>query len=313
MKKQFSRIYRGWSGIGEDRLVIGLPTKGCLWVRKGKPCIHCSAVNVTRKFHPIEDPELFIINEIENHKHRSIGCICFYTAGSSLDITEIDDRNLEAILIRMKNCLNPSKIVLESHPAFIDGKRLARYIYLLENTNLEIVMPLETTVKNTREHIGKKFSNRYYEAKMKEVKDSGSKCAVSLLLKPPGLTEAESIREIDLSIRWVSKLGADRIIIEPMVVYPKTRLAQLFYEGKYRTAWLWTILHLCEKYLHEEKVELGGEFEYPIPISRPYNCMLCSNRVNIVLKRYQKRRSLEGSREIGCPCKKEWQNEINNN
>jgi len=303
-----SRVYDscGSNALGK-RLVIGIPTIGCRWWRCARGCVHCSVASVVALHKPLSSPAELVRAELARWRDITFQEVCVYTPGSITDDSEVSSMELAEIIEIVREEASPERLIIESRPELIRGEMLADLRRRSGKMIIEVSIPLESANPKTRGLIGKDFTNDMFVAAARDVNQAGCAFSTTVLLKPPGLSEGESIRDAWESLIWLRPLGPCRVVIEPMFVYDNTPLAVQYRQGLYKPPWLWSVLALIEL-SGEMDVEAGGEFVYPIPIARPNNCDICSAAVEEFLRR--KSKGLICAKRPKCKCEKEWMIEI---
>ena len=293
------------------RLVIGIPTIGCRWVRNSVGCVHCHAPIVMVLHKPCNSPLNLVKNEIIKWKNKKIDIVCLYSPGSVLDSSEISQIELEKIILEIKNYFNPQKIILEVRPELVNRNALIAIKNIAKEIIIEVCMPLESSNHQTRKLIGKTFSNNKFQKAVSCIKESGCVFSTTLVLKPPGLSEYEAIIDIRNSLSWLTELIPYRVIIEPIMVYEGTKLGELFFAEQYQPSWLWSIYAAME-FSSINSIEVGGEFFYPSPIAISHNCGNCSKIIENYLRHTNWGLIKSQGRNIElCQCVFDWLDEIN--
>jgi hypothetical protein len=174
-------------------------------------------------------------------------------------------------------------------------------------SSIEIVVPLESAKMSTRRLVGKTFTNAEFIMAAEMIRESGALFSTSVLLKPPGLTEAAAIDDACESLAWAALLQPARTVLEPMFIYEGTRLQQLYLDGKYVPPWLWSVLDVREA-VQMPHVEVGGELHYPAPYATPRSCVKCNGVVWHALRRPNPTEARRAIRTT-CDCRERWQRE----
>jgi len=295
------------SGNRVSRLVIGVPTRGCRWWLGGAGCVHCSVGSVLSLHAAVRSPLEHVERELRHWEGHSFKSICIYTPGSALDGVEIDTGELGEIVAAIRELSGPKKITLESRPELVSDEVLASIRCRAQKTTVEIVVPLESSNVDTRKVIGKHFTNDDFIGAARRIKQSGCTFSTTILIKPPGLSEAEAIHDGRESLSWLRMLEPARVVVEPMAVYDDTALANLYRDGLYHPPWLWSV-HAVMISTADMNVEMGGEFYYPSPIALSRNCPRCSVVMEVALREMG-----TGNRNIrlpSCPCREQWLDQV---
>jgi archaeosine synthase beta-subunit len=270
-------------------------------------CPHCAVGSVVAMHERVASPAEFVRAELARWDQTTFREICVYTPGSILDSEEVDVTELAAIIEIIRKNASPEKLVIETRPELVVQETLADLRRRGGKMSIEVSIPLESADSRVRKMIGKHFENDKFVAAVNAVKKSGCAFSTTVLIKPPGLSEGESIRDAWESLMWLFPMNPCRVVLEPMFVYDDTPLATLYLDGRYKPPWLWSLLALLEA-AGEMAVEPGGEFVYPVPIARPKNCDKCSTIVDEYCRRNIHR--VKYSDRPKCACENEWRSEV---
>ncbi len=235
-----------------------------------------------------------------------------YNAGNLLNESEMPFNALEKICLRISQNPHIKRISIESKPEYIDAEKLKRIAFILQGKEIEIGMGIETLNEKVRDLcINKPYSRRLLEKKVELMLNLGVIPKAYLLLKPPFLTEQESIDDFLSSYRQLHQMGIHRIDCETMTVEDHTLVHLLWQKGLYRTPWLWTIIYLLEQ-LKESKIYFTP-FRYIVnSLAIARNCAQCSEHVKNSIFDYQEGKlSLEELVKLDCSCKADWLADLN--
>jgi radical SAM enzyme (TIGR01210 family) len=152
------------------------------------------------------------------------------------------------------------------------------------NVELEIGMGFESSndlVRNICVNKGEKIED--FKNAIELINERGFLSLAYVLLKPPFLTEQESIDDASASVHDAVSLGFDRISLEPMTIHKYTVVDALRYANQYSTPWLWSVLEVINNCRDVDNLGIGGIGYYPIPLysSRNYcECEIIAEKVN---------------------------------
>ena len=307
-----ARPYAAWTGsdrIGSrvlSTLTVILKTGGCSWNR----CRMCSFRNVRLGAAGEGELARLLLAQVSWLKDRfpmdNIDCVKIYTSGSFFDPAEVPGAARDAIgsLVRGKI------VIAETRPEFVVTDRVALFREIIDDGShdlpLYVAIGLETSNDFIREKcINKGFSWDDFLLASKAARSAGAGVKTYLLVKPPFLTERESIEDVVSSINALRGI-ADMISLNPCSVQKGTELEYYWKRGEFRPPYLWSILTIL---LRAERHILCD----PLSGGRPrgaHNCGTCDRTILQGIRDYSlsgDRGLLEALLGMDCTCKKEWE------
>jgi radical SAM enzyme (TIGR01210 family) len=280
-----------------DALVIVLRSKGCFWSRESG-CLMCGYNNDCLSSVTFED----LVNQFElaMGQHAGQSYLKIYTSGSFFDPNEIEIETQERIMGLAGQ--KASQVLVESRPEFVTAENLQRATYLVKK--LEVAVGLETANDDVRSRcINKGFQFSDYKRACGILQKNDASIRTYLLLKPPYISEGESINDVKRSIEKVSELSAT-ISINPVNVQRGTVVESLWKRGHYRPPWLWSLIEVLKTPSNARLVSApsGGGSKRGI-----HNCGKCDKSVLSSVRDF----SLGGDagifEDLSCGCMEEWQ------
>ena len=284
-----------------DSFTIIFRTKGCSWAEEAG-CLMCG-------YHTASNPHIQqedILKQLE--KARSIydgeRLVKIYTSGSFLDPREIQPTLGEKVL----RSFEADKIIIESRSEFVKHDVLNEYSKSVPC--LEVSIGLEShndfVLNNC---INKGSTVEDYRIASELIFEQGLKLRTYLLLKPPFLTEYESIQDLIRSISSVSS-SDNTVSINPVNIQKDSFLEKLWYRGEYRPPWIWSIIESL----------INADLKGPIVISRAglgskrgaHNCGKCDERLISLIDEFNLTKDLDvfsGCFSI-CDCTELWRAEM---
>jgi len=228
-----------------------------------------------------------------------------YTSGSFTDEKEVPLAAREGILGRVKE--SGAKMLFESRPEFINAESMQDCVSICPN--LEVAIGLESANDRVLEKsIHKGFTFSDYERAASSALKAGATVRTYLLLKPPYLTEEESINDVINSISKASQYS--RVItVNPVNVQRRTRVEKLWKSWAYRPPWLWSIVEVLRRaesgdsLLLSSMVGAGSD-------RGPHNCGSCDADVVASIDGFnltQDERKLE---KRDCGCREKWRESL---
>ena len=207
--------------------------------------------------------------EIDPAAPMSVPDIKLYNSGNFFDIRAIpaDQRaKLGALVSRFRT------VIVEDHPAFCD-QQCAQFNELLEG-QLEVAIGLETIHPEILPWLNKQMTVDTFRSAVELLTNSGIRVRTFILLRPPGLSEAEGIQWAMRSIEFAFDCGVECCSVVP-VRGGNGALDQLQDSGKFTT----TTIHSMEEVL-ERGLELnrGRVFMDLWDVENFYRCNSCGEQ-----------------------------------
>ena len=282
-------------GKGVDAFVLILRTKGCSWAWNSGGCTMCGYVNDSSA--NVGERELDIQLERAMTAYSGEPYVKIFTSGSFLDPEEVPSAFAERLVRAFGE--RAERILIESRPEYVTPDTLTP---LKKQAELEIALGLESVNDRIRlRSINKGFTFDDYLKAIDVIKAEGLVSKTYLLLKPPFLTEQESLRDAIESIKAVDGL-TETISLNPVNIQNRTLVEYLWRRGIYRTPWLWTLLEALKtptkSRLMSSPTAGGGE-------RGVHNCGKCDKEIIERIEGFSvtQDRSLLNAE---CSCKKDW-------
>lgn len=281
-----------------DAGVVILRTTGCSHFHEG-PCSMCG--------YNIESSSDITPEDISKQFERAVaglGDVRFlkvYTSGSFLDPREVPHEVMTRILEHCKE--RKSRLLFESRPEYVTDERLDELVAC--HDDLEIALGLESANDRVLTYsINKGFSTSDYVTSAEAISNHGIDVRTYVLLKPPFLTESESVADAIGTIRFASAYS-QTISLNPVNVQRGTIVEKLWRNWAYRPPWLWSVLEVLKASQDVDRRIVcdpsGGGTE-----RGAHNCGKCDEVILDSLRTFslgQDHRTL-GSPE--CECKELW-------
>ena len=303
-----------YKGRQVNRVIIALSSRGCsLLHRPQGGCLHCGLIN-DGIINPVFDQgELFTYFKERLKKFNFSGypVLCIYTPGSFLDNLEIDEEIQYKIISLVVQKAELKKIILESLPQFITEEKIKNLKSMLGSKEIEIAVGLDSQADLIRKIcINKNFSLKIFNRACGLLKKREIPFSVFALLKPPFLTEQESITDTIQTAKYAFKMGAAAVSIEPNTVQKNTFTWTLFQHKQYRPPWLWSIIEVIKNLPPELEIRIGGIVVYPQALQSAYNCPRCSTEFQHKIQQFNLDQDRHIFENLDCICKKQWQDEL---
>jgi archaeosine synthase beta-subunit len=236
--------------------------------------------------------------------YRDEPYVKFYTSGSFLDDREVDPASREAFLGAFAG--RARRVLFETLPEFAQPATLDPLRAAFPG-EIEVALGLEST----QPVILQKFINKGappsdYLAAGDRVRSLGLKAKAYLLLKPPYLTEGESIEDVVRSV-GVAAEHFDAISINPVHIQNGTVVEWLYRRGRYRPPWLWSLLEAMQRGADVRGTTRLVTFPTAGGLARgPHNCGQCDRAVLDALETASLDQSFGGLAGPECECRGTW-------
>ena len=290
-----------------DTFLIILRTRGCSWAIKSG-CSMCGYFNdsIWKK---ISDEEILsqINYAMKNYSNQPF--IKIFTSGSFLDNTEISQKLRKDILkILFQKC---KKVSVESRPEFITDKNLSEIKKISGSKIFEIGVGLETADDYIRKRfINKGFVFNDYKKAADLLKKYGFKIKTYVLIKPPFLTERQSI---DDAVKTVEKIKdvTDVISFNPCNVQRRTFVEYLWKNKKYRPPWLFTVVEILKQSSKiTDDVLLKCDIAGGGSIRGAHNCKSCDTTFLKAIKSFSLNQDINIFKGLDCDCREKWLDQL---
>ena len=303
-----SRFVNQWveeEAIGPERVlafVLILKTKGCYWADL-KGCSMCgySRDTLGRSATP---SELLAQLTAAVARYRGEPYVKIYTSGSFLDDREVDPESRRAIT---KGFGRARRLLFETLPEFVTEANLAPLKDAFPG-EIEVALGLESTDPIVLQRFVNKGSTpAEYLAAADRVRAFGLRAKGYLLLKPPYLTESESIEDVVRSVREASP-HFDALSINPVHIQGGTVVEWLYRRHRYRPPWLWSIVETLQR--GAEAREGARLVSFPTAggvVRGPHNCGRCDANVLQAIREASLSQRFETLDRPSCSCREEWE------
>lgn len=306
-----------WGKLTEtsDKNVITLvlPTRGCSWaLSKEGGCSVCGYVNDSARNRPIPFNEILVkipelINQADPGKPIELK---LFNSGSFFDEKDVPKSLRQKIIEEIKKFPNILKVSVESRPEYIINclDIIKETIHLLGSIKLEIGIGLESSNDVIlRDCWNKGSSLEEYNESVQILRSLDVRIKSYIFVKPPFLTERESIYDTIQTSRKAATIGTDIISFNPCNIQNGTLVHNLFKKDRYDPPWLWSILFIINT-VRDEFPEAQILFE-PIAAAKPrgvHNCGKCDKKVLHLIDRVINNEKLPKDFKKICTCFQNW-------
>jgi radical SAM enzyme (TIGR01210 family) len=294
-----------WSedeALGTERVrafVAILRTRGCYWADV-KGCSMCGYAKDTLG-RSASSEELGEQLDRILARYRDEPYVKLYTSGSFLDDREVDPESRVRIASAFRG--RARRLLFETLPEFAVPTMLAP-VRDAFGGELEVALGLESTQPEVLGRLINKGSPPSdYLAAADRVRAAGARAKAYLLLKPPYLTEAESVADVVLSMD-VAHDRFDAFSVNPVHIQNGTVVEWLFRRGRYRPPWLWSLVAAMRAGASLRGSARFVTFPTAGGLPRgPHNCGKCGSRVLAALEEASLSQRFEGLEELDCACR----------
>jgi archaeosine synthase beta-subunit len=302
---RYVNLWREPEALGTERVtafVAILRTRGCYWADV-KGCSMCGYAKDTlgRSATP-EELRSQLDGVLRAYKDEPY--VKFYTSGSFLDDREVDPESREAFLAAFAG--RARRVLFETLPEFAQPATLDPLKAAFPG-DIEVALGLESTQPVVLQRfINKGAPPSEYFAAGDRVRALGLKAKAYLLLKPPYLTEGESIEDVVRSV-GIAAPHFDAISINPVHIQNGTVVEWLYRRGRYRPPWLWSLVEALRRGAEVRGATRLVTFPTAGGLPRgPHNCGRCDHPVLDALETASLDQSFDGLLTLDCSCRSDW-------
>jgi len=293
-----------------NAFVIILRTRGCSWMFQSG-CTMCGYFNDSM-LSPVTADQL--INQYQKAMTQYDGeeIVKIFTSGSFLDVKEVPETVQEYILSDLDTKIQ--KIAVESRPEYVTKKTMTYLKKIVTNTEIDIGIGLETSQDNIRNlAINKGFTFKDYLNAVTMIHNHNFSVKTYMLIKPPFLTEKETIKDAKTTIDHVLHHASDHDILSfnPTSVQKNTLIEYLWRRHQYRPPWLWSIIEIltyAAKQTHNIRIQCditgGGKKR------GAHNCLDCDNDVLKAIKEFSLHQKTHVFQNVSCSCQNLWKDQL---
>lgn len=289
-----------------NSLTIILNTGGCRWARAGG-CTMCGYVAESVDGGSVGHANLMtqiehcLQHEAEN-ADESADLIKIYTSGSFLDEREVPAETREAIAAAFGD---RERMVLESLPDFVERENLTAFTE--QGLEVDVAIGLETATDRVRhDSVNKYFDFSDFENACAEALAAGAGVKAYLLMKPPFLAEPDAVEDMKRSIRQCAAVdGCHTVSMNPCNVQRYTMVEELYHDGGYRPAWLWSVCDVLAATADTDVLVVSDPVGHGSDRG-PHNCGECDDLVQRAIKDFNLRQDPSVFDEVSCECETTW-------
>lgn len=294
-----------------DAFVLILRTRGCSWMFHSG-CTMCGYFNDSMLSPVTADQLINQYNQAMN-QYKGEPIVKIFTSGSFLDLNEVPKKAQEYILSDLTT--KTQKIAVETRPEYVNQETLDLFNTTIKNTEIDIGIGLETSQDFIRNHaINKGFSFKDYLTAVNRIHDNDYAVKTYILIKPPFLTEKETITDAKHTIDKVLTYANDSDILSfnPTSVQKNTLVEYLWRRNQYRPPWLWSIIDILTYASNKStKIRLQCDITGGGKKRGAHNCFQCDQKILSKIKDFSLHQNPTVFQNISCDCKNLWQDQLN--
>ncbi len=282
--------------------VVILKTRGCYWADV-KGCSMCgySRDTLGRSASPAE-----LGRQIEEalDGYRDEPYVKVYTSGSFLDDREVDAESRRAFVRAFAG--RARRLLIETLPEFATEEQLAPLTAEFGG-ELEVALGLESTDPLVlARYVHKSTGPDAYFAAAERLRALGISTKAYLLLKPPYLTEGESVAD---AVRSIGEAAGrfDCLSVNPVHIQNGTVVEWLYHRGRYRPPWLWSVVEALRRGALRRGTARLVSFPTAGGLPRgPHNCGRCDRDVLAAIEEASLTQEFSMLERLACACREEW-------
>lgn len=243
---------------------------------------------------------------LQGYKQEKI--VKIFTSGSFLDPSEIPQTVQQTILGSLSQ--HAEKISVESRPEYITEPRLTDIRKTVLSKEFEIGIGLETSHDLVRQKaINKGFSFAQYTKAARLLRKHQMKVKTYVLMKPPFLTEKESLDDCLRTTKQTKKY-TDSISLNPTNIQHHTVVEYLWKRDQYRPAWLWSIVEFLKQSKHLTDAFVKCDLVGGGSMRGAHNCGVCDQNVLRAIEQFSLTQETDVFQDLNCSCQEKWRDQL---
>ncbi|KKN48010.1 hypothetical protein LCGC14_0657300 [marine sediment metagenome] len=307
--------------IGKELTII-LRTKGCSWATsESGGCSMCGYIRdaciegihdtqIIKQFDYVLSNKIGEISEDPNNYILKI-----FNSGSFFDDDEISTNVRRNLYEKIANIKKVKEVVLESRSEYITDEKLLEIREFLDKKYIEVAIGLETVDDYIRNnYINKNAFIDDFKDVLRRCKQHGIGVKAYLLFKPPFLNEQAAVDDCSHSLKELINLKINSISINPMNIQKNTLVEYLWFQGKYKTPWYYSLFKCLKKSINQYDLNSIRILCDPSGAGTKrgiHNCLKreCEQSARKVLNNFVLNQNLDELEEnlYECECKKKYQ------
>lgn len=297
-------VFDGRASVAQ---VVVMNSLGCIY-EKSAGCSMCGYYTETLPKRPPAESYIEQIRRAVERPPEGAQVLKIYTSGNFLDEREVQaDAQLAIVKLAATKY---KRLLVESRPEFVTEERVKPL--LGHGVELEIAFGLESA--NDRvldETVNKGNTAGENREGALRARSYGARVKSYLLLKPPFLTEREAVEDCVAAAVFAAPFS-DTVSINPVNIHKGTLVERLFYDGAYRSPWLWSVVEVMVRSIPR----MGPRarlMSAPTGASTPRgasNCGACDAGVLRAIAQASVDQDASPLEKLDCACKGRWRWEL---
>ena len=289
-----------------DAYVIIFRTQGCSWALKSG-CSMCGYFNDSM-WKKVSDNDLLTQFKDAMNQYSEEQFVKIFTSGSFLDDNEIKPKIRDEILSTLVK--TAEKVSVESRSEYITDEKLSAIQDMFGSKTFEVGVGLETANDFIREHaINKGFTFNSYKKAAETLKKYDAKLKTYVLVKPPFLTEKESIKNSIATIKKIDSI-TDTISLNPTNVQRNTVVDYLWKRKQFRPAWLWSIVEILKQSKKLTDAHVKCDIAGGGSIRGAHNCKSCDRSFLDAIAKFSLSQDTKVFDDLTCTCRETWLDQL---
>jgi radical SAM enzyme (TIGR01210 family) len=286
-----------------EAFVIVLRTRGCAWALKCG-CTMCGYINDCVRDSVSSEDIIFQFNQALEQLRAEHKIVKLFTSGSFIDDTELDEKTQLEILSTLNT--KTDKVLFETRPEFITHEKLSTLKSAFGD--LELAIGLESANNYVLEHsINKGFKFEDYLKGAKLILENDLTLKTYLLIKPPFLTERESIEDAVMSVQKLHENNIDcTISFNPVHIQNYTLVERLWYRNEFRPPWLWSVVEVLKRSKELTDLRLMSAPTAGGNRRGAHNCGKCDQDLLAALTSFSLSGDIDELINLDCDCREKW-------
>jgi len=306
-------------GVPTRRLIFIFRAIGCAWARRPEGgCTMCGfQAMATGREVASED----LIAQFESlfddpRTLEGVGQLDLYNSGSFFADQEIAPEVRRHVLSSLTGT-DVRRVLVEARPEHVRREKLVEAREALDDTVLEIGIGLESADDHVRDVLVRKgYGKAEFETAVREIRSANDersdlaplRLLVYLLIKPPGLSERDAVKDAIASARYVAVVARRegvpaRVAFQPVFVPPGTALEQEFLASRFKPPSLWSVLEVVRAVHGAIELSVGMSDEGLDPHLGPMGCTRCTASLKAALVDYNRTHELAALEGLCCDCR----------
>ena len=322
--KSFAKIEETTLSFGIGlAITMVIPTVGCTWaLSKSGGCSMCGYINDSTLDESTDPEQYFDIEWLklqQDPRFVEVKAVKLYNSGSFLDPKEIPIKSQKSIMAKIASFDHIQEFVIECLPEIINQQAnvLEELVRIFNNKPIYIGVGLESSnAYILRSYVNKPFTfeNQFLKC-VQNAEKVGALVKPYLLLKPPFLTEEESLIDAINSIKDAFSSGCKIISLNPVCIHADTLVDMLWKKKEYSPPWLWSIIKVLEDTI--EFIPEGGKLICEVMAGGlprgSHNCGKCDIKVLKEIEYFSLHQKFSPAKNtLTCDCKSQWEFIIQN-